>query len=219
MSHPEQAPARRPAVVTLAVALLVVMALAALAYAVAGLLTLGGAADDLRRAAAGTSARPEDTDGVVALLWASGVVSAVVSVLAAVLLVALALGLRAGRPGARVGTWVVSGLGLLLGCCGLAALAGQRAVPLRLGESERGTAELLALVGDAYPGWWIPLGAALSVGQVLGYLVVAALLALPAANAWFRRPPAAVPGPHHPYGPAPYPYPPPGTPASPYPPR
>ncbi|RKN46462.1 hypothetical protein [Micromonospora endolithica] len=213
MSYPDQAPARRPAVVTLAVALLAVMAVAALGYAVAGLLTIAGTVDALRSAAAGTSARPDDVDGVVALLWISGVASAVVSVLAALLLVGLAVGLRAGRPGARVGTWVVAGLGMLLGCCSLAVQAGQRLVPLRLGEDERGAAEVIALVADAYPGWWIPLGAGLSVGQVLGYVVVAVLLALPAANTWFRRRPATQP--------APYAYPqPPGTPpAPPYPPR
>lgn len=206
MSYPDQAPTRRPAVVTLAVALLGVMALAALAYAAAGLSTLPGTVDALRSAAGGTAARPEDVDGVVALLWISGVVSAVVSVLATLLLVGLAVGVSAGRPAARVATWVVSGLGLLLGCCGLLTLVGQRAVPLRLGADQRGVAEVLPLVEEAYPGWWLPLGAGLSVGQVLGYLVVAVLLALPAANTWFGRRRAVPPGP------APYPYQPAGTP-------
>ncbi|MFI6261436.1 hypothetical protein [Micromonospora sp. NPDC051006] len=204
MSYPHQAPARRPPVVALATAVLLLMALVALAYAVAGLLVLGGTVDRFRSAATGTSATAGDIDEIVTLLRTSGVVAAVLSLLAGVLLAGLALGLGSGRAGARVATWVVSGLGLLGGCCGLAVLVGQRAAPLRLGADERSTAELLNLVGDAYPPWWIPLNAGLSVGQTLGYLVVAALLALPAANAWFRRRPAAPSG----FAPAPHPAPP-----------
>ncbi|MEW2377047.1 hypothetical protein AB0883_13220 [Micromonospora sp. NPDC047812] len=220
MSHPDRAPARRPAVVTAAVALLALMAVAALAYAVAGVATRGGTVDRFRAAAGGTSAGPDQIDRTVTLLGASTVLTTVVSLLAGLLLAGLALGLRAGRDGARTATWVVSGLGLIAGCCGLALLVGQRAIPLGSGADDRATAELLGLLADAYPSWWIPLGAGLSVGQVLGYLVVAVLLALPAASAWFRRRPAPS-APHHPpASPAPPPVQPPGAPpASPYPPR
>jgi hypothetical protein len=225
VSQPDQAPARRPAVVTLAVAVLLLMAVAALAYAVAGAVTLGGTVARFRDAAQGTSAGTDQIDRVVTLLSVSTVLTAVVSLLAGLLLAGLALGLRARRAGARTATWVVSGLGLILGCCALAVLVVQRAAPLRLGEDDRATAELLGLVADAQPSWWIPLGAGLSVGQVLGYLVVAVLLALPAANAWFRRRPAAPAPQQPPTPPAPPPaqhpwHQPPGAPpAPPYPPR
>ncbi|MCX4469044.1 hypothetical protein OOK41_01725 [Micromonospora sp. NBC_01655] len=203
MSYPDQAPSRRPAAVGLAAAVLVLMAVGALAYAVAGLVALGGTVDRFRAAAAGTTAGSGEADGLVTLLRLAVVLSAVLTVLVGVVLVGLASGLFAGRPGARMATWVVCGLGLAVGCCGLAVLVGQRAVPLRLSGSDQATtAELLGLLDNAYPSWWIPVNAALSVGQVLGYLVVTALLALPAANAWFRRgrpapiptgPPPAVP--------------------------
>ncbi|GIJ27926.1 hypothetical protein Vqi01_30880 [Micromonospora qiuiae] len=211
MSYPEQAPARRPAVVVLAVAVLAVMALGALGYAVAGLSTVGGTVARFRTAAAGTSADAGQVDAVVTLLRGSVMLSAVLSLLAGFLLAGLALGLAAGRPGARVATWVVAGLGLLLGCCGIAALVVQRAAPLDFGD-DRVAAELVSLVADAHPSWWIPLTATLSVAQVLGYLVVAALLAIPSANAWFRRSPAppSVPPPAGPpagYPPAPSGYP------------
>ncbi|GGO06284.1 hypothetical protein [Micromonospora parathelypteridis] len=221
MSNPESAPARRPAVVLSAASVLVVMAVGALAYAVVDLVVLGGTVDAFRSAARDTSASPEQIDDVVTLLRASAVLSAVVAALSAPVLAGLALGLRARRNGARVATWVVSGLGLLGGCCSVAVLVGERAAPLQLGADEQSLAELLGLIGDAYPSWWIPLNAGLSVGQGLGYLVVATLLALPAANAWFghRRstaptmpsaPPAFTPAPHQP---------PPAPPAPPYPPR
>lgn len=182
MSYPQPVPARRPATVTLATTVLLLMAVLALAYVVVGLLVVGGTVDRFRSAASGSSATTDDIDGVVALLRTSAVLAAVINVLAAVLLAVLALGVAGGRPGARVATWVVCGLGLLCGCCGLTVLVVQRSTPLRLGADDHATAELLNLVGDAYPPWWIPLSAGLSVGQALGYLVVAVLLALPAAN-------------------------------------
>ncbi|RAO29439.1 hypothetical protein PSN13_04633 [Micromonospora saelicesensis] len=206
MSYPESAPARRPAAVVSAAAVLVVMAVVALAYAVVDLVVLGGTVDAFRSAARDTSASPEQIDDVVTLLRASAVLSAVVAVLSAPVLAGLALGLLTGRNGVRVATWVVSGLGLLAGCCSVAVVVGERSAPLQLGSGEQALAELLGLVGDAYPSWWIPLNAGLSVAQALGYLVVATLLALPAANSWFGRhrapaptaPPMFTPAPHQP---------------------
>ncbi|MEU0155472.1 hypothetical protein [Micromonospora fulviviridis] len=196
MSYPQQAPPRRPGAVVSAAALLLLMAVGAVAYAVANLLVTAGTVDRFREAARGTGAGGGEIDGVASLLRGSTVLSAVLGVLVALLLVGLALGLLSGRAGARVTTWVVAGLGLFCGCCGLAVLVGQRAAPLRLGADDRVTADLLALVGDAYPSWWIPVNAALSVAQLLGYLVVAALLTLPTAGAFFhRRPPRPPAGP------------------------
>ncbi|WP_262283524.1 hypothetical protein [Micromonospora sp. MA102] len=222
MSYPHEAPPRRPGAVVSAAALLLLMAVGAVAYAVTNLLVTAGTVDRFREAARATDAGVGEIDGVASLLRASTVLSAVLGVLVALLLVGLALGLLAGRAGARVATWVVAGLGLFCGCCGLAVLVGQRTAPLRLGADDRVTADLLALVGDAYPGWWIPVNAALSVAQILGYLVVAALLTLPSAGAFLHRraprPPAgptppAAPVPAGPgYGPPPFP--PAGPPAS-----
>jgi hypothetical protein len=221
VSYPESASARRPAVVLSAATVLWVMAVAALVYTVVDLMVLGGTVDAFRSAARDTSASPEQIDDVVTLLRASAVLSAVVAALSAPVLAGLALGLLVARNGVRVATWVVSGLGVLGGCCSVAVLIGERAAPLQLGADDQALAELLGLIGDAYPSWWIPLNAGLSVGQGLGYLVVAALLALPAANAWFghRRstaptppsaPPAFTSAPHQP---------PSAPPAPPYPPR
>ncbi|MFG2165183.1 hypothetical protein [Micromonospora chersina] len=203
MSYPHQAPPRRPGAVVSAAALLLLMAVGAVAYAVANLLVTAGTVDRFREAARATGAGNGEIDGVASLLRGSTVLSAVLGVLVALLLVGLALGLLSGRAGARVITWVVAGLGLFCGCCGLAVLVGQRAAPLRLGADDRVTADLLARVGDAYPGWWIPVNAAVSVAQILGYLVVAALLTLPTAGAFFHRRPPRPAGPVPPPGPVP----------------
>ncbi|MEU7586521.1 hypothetical protein AB0A95_09500 [Micromonospora sp. NPDC049230] len=217
MSYPESAPARRPAVVLIAASVLWVMAVASLAYAVVDLLALGGTVDAFRSAARDTAASPEQIDDVVTLLRATGVLSAVLAALSVPVLAGLALGLVAARNGARVATWVISGLGVLGGCCSVAVLIGERAAPLQLGADDQALAELLGLVGDAYPSWWIPLNAGLSVGQVLGYLVVAVLLALPAANAWFGHRRSTAPTP--PSAPPAFTSAPPAPPAPPYPPR
>ncbi|TYB94679.1 hypothetical protein FXF53_26835 [Micromonospora sp. WP24] len=205
MSYPHPVPARRPTTVRLAMAALLLMAVVAVGYAVAGLLVVGGTADRFRTAATGTAASADQVGGTVALLQTTAVVSAVVSLLVGVLLAGLALGLGSGRAGARVAVWVVCGLGVLGGCCGLALLVGQRSVPVQPSADDPASTELLGLIADAYPGWWIPLGGGLSVGQTLGYLVVAALLALPAANAWFHRRPAPVAHPGFPTRPVPHP--------------
>ncbi|MGC4894436.1 hypothetical protein [Micromonospora sp. DT31] len=188
MSYPDQAAPRRPGAVLAAVAVLLLMAVGAVAYAVANLLVTGGTVDRFRAAARATDAGDGDIDRVARLLPGSAVLAAVLGVLAALVLVGLALGLRAGRPGARTATWVVAGTGLFCGCCGLAVLVGQRAAPLRLDADDRVTADLLGLLGDAYPTWWIPVNATLSVAQILGYLTVAALLTLPSAHAFLRGP-------------------------------
>ncbi|QLQ38701.1 hypothetical protein H1D33_07645 [Micromonospora robiginosa] len=203
MSYPDRAAPRRPATVVAAVTVLLLMAVGAVAYAVANLVVAGGTVERFRAAASGTDASGGDVDRVAGLLRGSTVLAAVLGVLAALLLVGLALALFAGRPGARPATWVVAGLGLLCGCCGLAVLVGQRAAPLRLDADDRVTADLLGLVGDAYPAWWIPVNAALSVAQILGYLVVAGLLTLPSATAFLHRrtaPAGRPPGPPTGYG-------------------
>lgn len=195
MSYPDQAAPRRPGVVVALVALLLLMAAGSAVYAVAVLLVASGTADRFKLSARATGAGRTEIDEVVSLLYGSTALAVAVGVLMALVLAGLALGLRSGRPGARVGTWVVAGLGLCCGCCGLAALVGQRAAPLRVTGDSRDTMELLGRLGDAYPGWWIPLNAALSVAQVLGYLLVAALLTVPAAGAFLQRRPASSTGP------------------------
>lgn len=202
MSYPVQAAPRRPGAVVSAAVVLLLMAVGAVGYAVAGLAVLGGTVSRFRDAASAGGARQGEIDEVASVLRGTTSLSAVVGVVTGLVLVGLALGLLSGRPGARVGSWVVAGLGLLCGCCGLAVLVGQRAAPLRVSADGRATAELFGRLGDAYPDWWIPVNAAVAVAQVLGYLVVAALLVTPASGAFLRRRPApagpALPG----YGPA-----------------
>jgi hypothetical protein len=192
--------------VTLAAVLLAVMAVVGLGYAVVTLVVTPGVVSRFRTAAAGTD--PTAADGYVATLWVGAGIATVLGIILFALYAALALGLRGGSPAARVATWVVCGLGLLAGCGSAIAVAAQR-------NGSDGSDELLVMLGAAYPGGWIGLNLALSVAQMLGYVVVAVLLAV-SPRAYFRRdrasaPPVAWPQPTYPYAAPPVaPPPPPG---------
>jgi hypothetical protein len=184
-------PGRRPAAVVGAVVVLGLMAAVGLAHAVAVLASLDGIVARFRSAAVRTGADPSDIDTGVGLLRGGIILATVLAILVAVLLVLLALGNWRGGRNARVATWVVCVLGLLCGCWGLAAIIVQRVVAWPGAGDGQAAGNLVREVAGAYPSWWIAVSAGLSAAQALGYLVVAVLLALPAANDLFRRAPAA----------------------------
>lgn len=190
----------RPATVTAAAAIMIFMGAAGLVNAVVGLAAIGGVVDRFRDAAQATGASESDIDGLAAVAWGTVIAGAVLSVLFAALLIVLGVGILRGSGGARIATWVVSGLGLLCGCCGFLAVISQSALSWNVSTDNR-TEDLTQALTDAYPGWWIGLNGVVSVGQALGYLVVALLLALPASHPYFRRgatPAAPVPPPSSP---------------------
>jgi hypothetical protein len=176
---------RRPATVTTAAVLLALMALGGLGYAVATLVVTPGIVDTFRDAAGADD--PAAVDGYVTAVWVGAGIATVLAVILFALYAVLALGLRRGSSAARIGTWVVCGLGLAAGCASTVAVAVQRG-------SDSSDA-LLAELGAAYPGGWIGLNLALSVTQMVGYAVVAILLAV-SPRAWFHRaaaPPVSFP--------------------------
>ncbi|BCB80479.1 hypothetical protein ACFQ1L_05025 [Phytohabitans flavus] len=188
-------PARpRPATVTAAAAIMIFMGVAGLVNAVVGLAAVGGVVDRFRSAAEATGASQSDIDGLADVAWGTVIAGGVLSVIFAVLLIALGVGNLQGRNGARIATWIVSGLGLLCGCCGLLAVVSQSALTWNVSTNNQ-TEDLTQALTDAYPDWWIALNGVVSAGQALGYLVVALLLALPASHPYFRREASAVPVP------------------------
>ena len=190
MSYAVEPPARldpprsRPVLVTLAAALLAVLGLAGLVYAVATLAVTPGVVGRFRSAAAG--ADRADVNGFVTVLWIAAAVAAVVAVILFALYVVLALGLRRGSNAARIGAWVVSGLGILAGAVSAVAVIVQRR-----GVQTPGT--LGTALASAYPSGWIGLNVALALAQVVAYVVVAVLLAV-SPGGFFRRPVVAGPG-------------------------
>lgn len=184
---------RRPTSVVVAAGILIVMGLVGLGYGIAALVEMPAVVDRFRAATAATGAPRSDVDAVVALIRVGAVLSAVFGAAAALLLGGLALGNLRGANGARIATWAVCAIGVLCGCCGLVVVVVQRAIGLAMTGDEATTRELVAALGAAYPTWWIVLGGTLCLGQAFGYLVVAALLALPAANGFYRMSPVPAP--------------------------
>ncbi|GAB1688252.1 hypothetical protein KRM28CT15_00550 [Krasilnikovia sp. M28-CT-15] len=180
---------------TLAAVLLGLMALGGLAYAITTIALAPGIVSRFRDAAQG--AADAEVDGFVTVVWIGAAVGAVVAVILFALCVVLALGLRRGSNAARIGTWIVSGLGVLAGCGSLATVLVQRS-----GEGDPGS--LGAALSGAYPDGWIGLNVGVAVAQTVGYLIVAVLL-LAAPGSFFGRAGAsaagAAQGAGPPYGP------------------
>jgi hypothetical protein len=176
-------PRSRPVPVALAAGLLGALGLGGLAYAAATVAITPGVVGRFRAGTAG--ADPADVDGFVTILWVAAAVATVLAIILFALYVVLALGLRRGSNAARIGVWVVCGLGVVAGCGSAAAVAVQRRgveIPGTLGTA----------LADAYPQGWIGLNVAMSVAQFAGYVAVAVLLAV-SPGAYFRRAAVAEP--------------------------
>ena len=188
MQPPAAAPAptdtrRRPVAVASASILLIVMAVVGLAYAVATLVVAAGTVDRFRVAVGGAGS--PDVDGFVTVVWIGAAIGAVLAVILFALAIVLALGLRRGSNAARIGTWVVAGLGVLAGCASAATVAVERG-----GDPVRGS--LSAALSEAYPASWVPLNVGLAVAQMLGYVMVGVLL-LASPGSFFGRTPKPMP--------------------------
>ncbi|WP_155369153.1 hypothetical protein [Catellatospora vulcania] len=189
----------RPMVVTVAAAVLALLALLNLINAILHLAAISSVLNRFRVRAVLVGVNPADLGNIETSLKAALLTSALVSVLAAIVLLALAWGVWQGNRVARILTWIVCGLGVMLACCGIsgAASLGSGNVTVQGGGDPSITRGVQALV-DSFPGWWAALSGLSSVGQVLGYIATAVLLALPAANAFFSRTRALPPGPDTP---------------------
>jgi hypothetical protein len=171
--------------------------------------------------------RSSGTDNV------ANAVAIVVEIVLIVGLVVLAIFVGRGSQGARITTWVLSGIGVL--CLGCGSLANAVAPALLNGASgsnnqqAQEAKDLLDLVRANTPNWQYYLSSALEIVLVLALVLVIILLAVPAANDYFRKqeqvwvPPTNWPGsgfpqvpppatPQNPMAPPPPPAAPPGPP-------
>lgn len=221
-SSPPAAPARRPTSVTVACWLL---------YLVAALQLVGAAlslayADAIQRALLDVY-RDTAATGVSSVYRVFAIVGAVVVLLLALALVVLAVLDGRGSNAARIVTWVLAGLGIC--CTGYAgvsnALRGSAGFTQNGNGNGPSTTEVVNAIRGAVPDWYFPVNTVLNVIGLVALIAIIILLALPASNAFFRRPtgPAWQPPlpPGQAYPPPAYPYPPAGqqAPASPpYPP-
>lgn len=187
---PAPAPGRRPTIVAIAATLMMIIGGLGLVHSLVTLVTTGQVVDRFRDRAAETDASDSDIDTFVNVLRGFSIGGAIIAILLSLLFIGLALGVLRGSNVSRILTWVMCGIGILCSCCGAFSLFGQ------VGNSsfgsgntdDRTTEELSRAMQDAYPGWWAPIYGSLSVLELLGYIAIAVLLALPVANAFFRKP-------------------------------
>jgi hypothetical protein len=228
---PAQPP--RPATVTVSTYLLWLTAALSLLSGVLTVSLVGKMADVYGDLYEGTAA--EGTEG---LIVGASVFVVVLGLLFAAGLAVLGIFNNRGRNGARITTWVLGGISL---CCSGFGLAGTAlSSSMNFDSSTTGantgpsSAEVEAALNRAMPSWYEPLSTVLTVISLLAILGAVILLALPASNAFFRKPQPAwdpnqqfpypgqpgyppVPGQGQPYQPGQQPYPesPSGPPAGP----
>jgi hypothetical protein len=194
---PEARP--RPTVVTVAVYLLYVVAVIQVINALTTFAISGRLTDAIRDVYAGTEA--EGAESVVGVVFIGG---AVVNLLIGIGFAVLAVFDSRGKNPARIVTWVIGGISL---CCFGASL-GSTALTSSVGTGTTtggpSEAEVQSRLEDALPSWYSASNTTLSVLALLAILGTVILLALPAANEFFRKPAAAAWDPSMPYPPAGY---------------
>jgi hypothetical protein len=175
---------RRPTVVTVASWLLYLAAVCQVLSAIITLSQLGATKEAYKKVFTGTS-----MEGAESMLVAITAATAVViGLLFAVGYVVLAILDGRGKNPARIVTWVVGGLAI---CCtgyGLVAnAAGFTGFGGGSGNAPSGR-EIQQALRDAYPGWYQPALTAVGTVAIISLLITVVLLALPAANDFFRKP-------------------------------
>ncbi len=192
----------RPGSVTFAVALQLLLAVAMLASAVAGYLY---GADAQKAYEAELASQGIDVSELPAgsTDFGGGGGSLVFPIVIIAILVVLALFNAAGNRVTRILTWVFQPLVLL---CGGFIVAGQLfAAQLTQWAFDNSgdetlesldAAQLMDAAFNAYPGWSVVVDWAVILLTTLGSLLVIILLAVPSANAYFRKeePPTYIPG-------------------------
>jgi hypothetical protein len=194
----------RPTVVGAAVVCLFALAAVQLVSAIITVVAYGPMIDAAREYAAGTT----DGDIIITSLQIGRFGGLAVAALFAVGYAVLALFVGRGKNPARIVAWVVLGIGL---CCNAGSLV-STAVGGAFGGGGSGSAdsvdaeELQRRMEAALPGWVNPVTYFLLAVSLVAALAAVILLALPAANEFFRKPAAIweppVPGAVYPAPPA-----------------
>ncbi|WP_082771790.1 hypothetical protein [Actinoplanes sp. TFC3] len=134
--------------------------------------------------------------------------SLAINVLFSAGLVILAIFNNRGRQGSRITTWVIGGIFLCCSGFGLLGNAATRGMNLETDTSGPSQSEIESRLSAELPGWYGGVTTTLTVLVVLALLGALILLALPAANNYFRKPQGSWnPAMPYPGYPPQYPYP------------
>ncbi|PZG13844.1 hypothetical protein C1I95_22940 [Micromonospora craterilacus] len=172
---------------TISTYLLLLFAVCQLISVVISLSTIGTVREVMEDAYAGTTA--DGMEGVADLVVVVGVGTAIFMLVAALALFGLGLVNLRGKNGSRIATWIVGGI--LVCCTGfglLGNLAGGLGTPSSTSGDMPSADEVQRRLEEALPSWVTPVGHLLSVISLISVLAALILLALPQANAFFRKP-------------------------------
>jgi hypothetical protein len=185
--NPAVPPARRrPGSVTVSSYLLILVAALQVIGLVIALSVLSGTREAYKEVFAGTEmANQAETFATATLVG-----TAVIGLLVAVGLVVLAMLNNRGKNASRIVTWVLGGLFLCCVGAGLAVSTAGNAIGMNNANNANAPdqAEIQRALDEHLPGWYQPVSTTISVIALLSLLVALILLALPSANAFFRRP-------------------------------
>lgn len=202
MAFPAQSPAPstpvRPKQVTWAVWCLYALAATQILSVAVSLLTMGPTLDATREYVEGA----KDGDAIVTATQIGGFIALGFGLIFAIGFAVLAVFVNRGSQPARIVSWVVLGL---MFCCNGFGVFGAAAGGMVSGSGNTGDIdqqELARRVSDAVPGWVPPVNYVLLAIGIVASAAGIILLALPAANDFFRRPQQAweppVPGAYYP---------------------
>ncbi|GID95180.1 DUF3824 domain-containing protein [Amorphoplanes digitatis] len=173
--------------VTVSSYLLYLSAAASIIAAVLSLTTVGTVRDVYADLYDGTA-----NAGMETFIVAATVGAVVINILFAGALAILAIYNNRGKQPARITTWVVGGIFLCCNGFGLLGTALSGVSGLDSGGTGGPSAkEIQARLSSELPGWLEPVSTLLTVLVVLALLAAVILLALPAANEYFRKPQVA----------------------------
>ncbi|MBQ1036190.1 MULTISPECIES: hypothetical protein [Micromonospora] len=191
MVDSQSTPARqRPSIVSISSYLLFLFLACQVISLIITLSTIGKTRDALRDAYAGSNV--ENADQVGDVFYAIGLGSAILVLLLAVVLGVLALFNNQGRNGARITTWIVGGI--MVCCVGgglLSNAAGGFTAGGETGANGPSSEEVQRRLEEALPSWATAVSLLLGVISLISLLAALILLAMPKANAFFRKPTAA----------------------------
>ncbi len=193
----------RPAVVTAAAALMMLVAVLGVISTITAFSVMGGLRDALLESITGED--PAAVDAASTVLTIGLAIGAGFSILIAAAYGVLSFFLLRGANAARITTWVLAAIFLLCGACGLLGQTVNSFAPQGDAQSE----EVARAMEEAIPGWYTVSEVAISVVELLALVAIIVLLALPASNRFFAKPvpqfypPAEFGGPVQPPGPMP----------------
>jgi hypothetical protein len=175
---------RRPTVVTVASWLLYVAAVCQVLGAIITLSQLSATKEAYKKVFADTSMK--GAENMLVAITAATTVG--IGLLFAVGYVVLAILDGRGKNPARIVTWVVGGLAIC--CSGYGLVANVSGFSGFSGGSGNGPSpkEIQQTLHDALPGWYTPLLTAVGAIGIIALLTTVILLAMPAANDFFRKP-------------------------------